>query len=47
MQQRYVRRLRGSQLFLLACATILTLALGRLVYHYMLFQSTILTLMEF
>ena len=42
-----MRRLNSSQLFLLVSAAIFTLALGRLVYHYVLFQGTIRTLTEF
>ena len=40
-------RVKSSQLFLLLSATILALALGRLVYHFVLFQGTLLTLLEF
>jgi len=39
--------LKTSRLLLLVSATLLTLALGRLVYHYVLFQGTCLLLIDF
>ena len=42
-----MRRSNWSHLLLLVSTAILALALGRLVYHYVLFHGTILALTEF
>jgi hypothetical protein len=42
-----MRRSIASDLLFLVSATILAVALGRLVYHYVLFQGTILALIDF
>ena len=42
-----MRHLKTSRLLLLVSATLLAFALGRLVYHYVLFQGVCLLLMDF
>jgi hypothetical protein len=42
-----MHRSKGPSLLLLISGFILALALGRLAYHYVLFQGTILALTEF
>jgi len=39
--------LRKSHLLLVVSGAVVALALGRLAYHFVLFQGTILTLTEF
>lgn len=42
-----MRRQNVSRLLLVISAAILAVAVGRMVYHYVLFQGTIRTFMEF
>jgi hypothetical protein len=44
---RSLRGLRSSSLLLLVSMAILAFSLGRLVYNYVLFQSTIILLVDF
>ena len=42
-----MRQLDWSHLLLQVSAALLALALGRLVYHYVLFHGTVLAVIEF